>query len=105
MPTWLIVLIAILCVIAILAFAYFIWTLRCMSIVSKKLDYLVEDLTYKSEKMNDVVSSIVKISNYINAAEDLVKNNADVISKALLENSEKKSKNNSKNSKNNEESQ
>lgn len=105
MPTWLIVLIAILCVIAILAFAYFIWTLRRMSIVSKKLDYLVEDLTYKSEKMNDVVSSIVKISNYINAAEDLVKNNADVISKVLLENSEKKSKNNSKQSKNNEESQ
>lgn len=75
-----------------------------MSIVSKKLDYLVEDLTYKSEKMNDVVSSIVKISNYINAAEDLVKNNADVISKVLLENSEKKTKNNSKTPKNNEES-
>ncbi|MDE5617755.1 MAG: hypothetical protein K2I36_02855 [Ureaplasma sp.] len=74
-----------------------------MSIVSKKLDYLIEDLTYKSEKMNDVVSSIVKISNYINAAEDLVKNNADVISKVMLEKNDKKLKNNSKDI-NNEES-
>ncbi|MDE7221796.1 MAG: hypothetical protein K2N40_00795 [Ureaplasma sp.] len=103
MPTWLIVLITVLCVVAILAFMYFVWALRRMSIVSKKLDYLIEDLTYKSEKMNDVVSSIVKISNYINAAEDLVKNNADVISKVMLEKNDKKLKNNSKDI-NNEES-
>ncbi|MBR2652255.1 hypothetical protein IKD56_02720 [bacterium] len=52
------------------------------------MDYLIEDITYKSEKMNDVVDAIVKVSKYINVAETLVKSNADVISDLL----EKKTK-------------
>lgn len=83
MPVWLIVLITILVSIAIIAFMYMILAFRKVIIVSKKLDYLVEDLTYKSEKMNDVVSTITKLSNYLDSAENLVKNNAETLNNIL----------------------
>lgn len=88
MPVWLIVVIAILCFIAIIGFIYMILAFRRITIFAKKMDYLIEDITYKSEKMNDVVDAIVKVSKYINVAETLVKSNADVISDLL----EKKTK-------------
>ena len=61
---------------------------RRITIFAKKMDYLIEDVTYKSEKMNDVIDAIVKVSKYINIAETLVKNNADIINDLL----EKKTK-------------
>lgn len=88
MPIWLIVIITILCTVAIFAFIYMIIAFRRITIFAKKMDYLIEDVTYKSEKMNDVIDAIVKVSKYINIAETLVKNNADIINDLL----EKKTK-------------
>lgn len=89
MPTWLIVIIAITACFAIIAFIYMILAFRRIMIVYKKTDYLVEDLTYKSEKLNDTVSTIAKVANYIESAEDLVKNNAETINNILTEKSKK----------------
>ena len=83
MPIWLIVIITILCTVAIFAFIYMIIAFRRITIFAKKMDYLIEDVTYKSEKMNDVIDAIVKVSKYINIAETLVKNNADIINDLL----------------------
>lgn len=89
MPTWLIILIAIVCCLAIIAFAYMILAFRRIMILSKKTDYLVEDLTYKSERLNDVISTVVKISNYIEASENLVKNNTETLNNILSSKSKK----------------
>ncbi|GAA5414902.1 hypothetical protein [Ureaplasma ceti] len=86
MPTWLIGLIATVCVLAIIAFLYMIIAFRKINIVSKKLDYLVEDLTYKSEKLNSMVEAIVKISSYVDVAETLLKKNSEAISSFIKRN-------------------
>lgn len=95
MPTWLIILIAIVCCIAIVAFVYMILAFRKIIIVSKKTDYLVEDLTYKSERLNDTISTIAKISNYLEATENLVKNNAETLDAILNGKNKKNTKNKS----------
>lgn len=86
MPSWLIGLIAAVCVIAIIAFLYMILAFRKITIVSKKIDYLVEDLTYKSEKLNTVVEAIVKLSSYVDVAETLIKKNSETIAKFIKKN-------------------
>jgi len=48
-----------------LAAIYLIASLRRRNVVLKKVDYLVEDITYKSESLNVTVETINKISNYI----------------------------------------
>lgn len=83
MPTWLIIIIAIACCLAIIAFVYMILAFRRIIILVKKTDYLVEDVTYKSEKLNDVISTVVKVANYIESSENLVKNNAETLNKIL----------------------
>jgi len=47
------------------AAVYLIASLRRRNVVLKKLDYLIEDITYKSESLNVTVETINKISNYI----------------------------------------
>lgn len=88
MPSWLIGLIAATCCVAIIAFLYMILAFRKITIVSKKVDYLVEDLTYKSEKLNSVVEAVVKLSNYVNVVEAVVKRNSDTIAKFVKNNAE-----------------
>lgn len=88
MPSWLIGLIAATCCVAIIAFLYMILAFRKITIVSKKVDYLVEDLTYKSEKLNSVVEAVVKLSNYVNVVEAVVKKNSDTIAKFIKNNAE-----------------
>lgn len=73
MDTALLILTIILVVIAIILCIYLIITVRKINIVSKKLDYLVEDLTYKSEQLTPVVDSIVKISNFIDVFDSVLK--------------------------------
>ena len=48
-----------------IAAIYLIASLRRRNVVLKKIDYLVEDITYKSESLNVTVETINKISNYI----------------------------------------
>ena len=87
MESWLAGLIAATCVVAILAFLYMILAFRKFRIVAKKIDYLVEDLTYKSEKLNNVVEAVVKLSSYVDVIETVVKKNSDSISKFIKNNS------------------
>lgn len=44
-------------------------------IFMKKADYLIEDLTYKSEMLNPTVETIVKMSNYIDVFEVIARKN------------------------------
>lgn len=73
MNTTLLVLTIILVVIAIILAVYLIITFRKIHIVAKKLDYLVEDLTYKSEQLTPVVDSVVKISDFIDILDSVLK--------------------------------
>lgn len=83
MELWLIVIIAVFCCIGIVAFIYIVFAFRRISIVFKKIDYLVEDLVYKSEKLNNVVDVVIKLSSYVDVVEGIIKRNSDVVSKFI----------------------
>lgn len=83
MESWLIAVIAVFCCIGIVAFLYIIFAFRRISIVFKKIDYLVEDLTYKSEKLNNVIDVVIKLSSYVDVVEGIIKRNSDVVSKFI----------------------
>lgn len=83
MEPWLIAIIAVFVSIGIVAFIYIIFAFRRISIVFKKIDYLVEDLTYKSEKLNNVVDVVIKLSGYVDVVEGIIKRNSDVVSKFI----------------------
>ncbi|MBD5446034.1 MAG: hypothetical protein HDR31_01810 [Mycoplasma sp.] len=78
-PTWLIILVGILVCIAIIGALYKIIAYRRISVVSKKLDYLVEDLIYKSEFMVPAVEALVKLSGYVDLIEGIVKKNSNAL--------------------------
>lgn len=78
----------ILGIIAIIAFSYMIITFRKINIVAKKIDYFVEDATYKSEKLNVTVDAIVKLSSYVDVFELLIKQNAQALVDYLANNKE-----------------
>jgi hypothetical protein len=62
--------------IGVIALFYLLLLLRQLTITSKKVDYLVEDITYKSEMLNSTVETVVKVSNYVDAFEAVTKKNA-----------------------------
>lgn len=76
-PLWLLILIGILVVISIIAGIYKIISYRKISIVSKKMDYLLEDLIYKSEFVTPTVEALVKLSSYVDLFEAVIKKNSD----------------------------
>lgn len=55
----------ILLVLLSIASLYLITSLRRRTVVLKKVDYLIEDITYKSESLNVTVETVNKISNYL----------------------------------------
>lgn len=63
-------------IIGVIALIYLVFLLRQLTITSKKVDYFVEDMTYKSEMLNSTVETVVKVSNYIDAFEAITKKNA-----------------------------
>lgn len=73
LDTWLIVLIGILVCLSIVAVVYKIISYRRLSIVNKKVDYLVEDLIYKSELLTPSIELLINISEYV----DKIKSNVD----------------------------
>lgn len=73
MNTALLILTIVLVCIAIVLCIYLIITFRRIHIVSKKLDYLVEDLTYKSEQLTPLTDSLIKISNFIDIFDSVLK--------------------------------
>ncbi|MDR0825786.1 MAG: hypothetical protein LBM72_00800 [Mycoplasmataceae bacterium] len=71
---------------ALFAIVYMIVAYRKIGIVAKKLDYLVEDLTYKSEMLTPTVEALVKVSNYIDLLESAVAQNSNSLGKYLISN-------------------
>lgn len=92
LPLWLIILIGILVSFAIIACIYKIFTYRRMSIVAKKADYLIEDLIYKSEYITPSIEAIVKLSSYVDLANDVLKKNSDALIKFVSKNKESNAK-------------
>lgn len=85
---WLLILVGILVVLGIIVSIYKFIAYRRISIVSKKIDYLVEDLIYKTEYLTPAVEAIVKLSNYIDVVEGVVKQNAESVLKYVTDNKE-----------------
>ncbi len=73
MPSYLIVLLTILVIVSIIGLIYVGFVFHRIGIVTKKLDYLIEDLTYKSEKLNPAIDAIVKVASYLDILESLLK--------------------------------
>lgn len=72
-PVWLIALITILIVVLIILALYMIVAFRRMAITAKKMDYLTEDFSYKLEKLSPSLDSLIKLSNYIDILDNLIK--------------------------------
>ncbi|MDR0739700.1 MAG: hypothetical protein LBF00_02390 [Mycoplasmataceae bacterium] len=70
------------------ALIYMIIAYRKIGIVAKKLDYLVEDLTYKSEILTPTVDAIAKIANFIDLFESLINQNTDALKHYVSKNKE-----------------
>ncbi len=79
MPQYLIILIAVVCVLAMVALIYMFFAFRRISIVAKKVDYLIEDLTYKSEILTPSVDAMIKLSSYVDVLEVLLKQNSQAL--------------------------
>lgn len=88
MPYYLVVGCTILVCVAILLSIYMIFAFRKFHIVCKKIDYLVEDLTYKVESLSPTVDSIVKISNLIDILNSVLHDKSRTIMKYVSGNQE-----------------
>ncbi len=69
-----------------IATLYLIFSLRRRTIVLKKVDYLIEDLTYKSESLNVTVETVNKVSNYLLSLDAVTQNGFKSAIKLLAEN-------------------
>lgn len=70
----------------IIAILYIIAASRRRAIVMKKADYLIEDITYKSETLNPTVETIAKISNYVDVFEAVARKNMKSAAKVVSRN-------------------
>ena len=69
------ILITIICLLSIIGIVYLIFIMRKILIVTKKIDYLVEDFTYKSELMNPSIETLSKLSSYVDVFDAVTKKN------------------------------
>jgi hypothetical protein len=76
----------------LIALVYMIAAYRKIGIVAKKLDYLVEDLTYKSEMLTPTIEALGKVSNIVDLFESLINQNADALMQYVGRNKETASK-------------
>jgi uncharacterized protein YoxC len=75
-------------ILGVISLVYLISSFRRISITAKKIDYLVEDITYKSEMLNSTVETISKVSNYIDVFEAVTKQNVKSATKLIVRNRE-----------------
>ncbi len=75
-------------ILIIIALLYGIAAIRRRAIMIKKLDYLIEDITYKSEMLNSSVETVAKIANYINVFEVVARKNIKSGAKLIARNKE-----------------
>ncbi len=76
----------ILGLILIVVALYGVAAMRRRTVVLKKVDYLVEDITYKSESLNVTVETLNKVSNYALSMDALTKNGLKSSLKLISEN-------------------
>ncbi len=82
----LLIILIILSLILIIVALYAVAAMRRRTVVLKKVDYLVEDLTYKSESLNVSVETLNKISNYAMSLDAVSKNSLKTTVKLISEN-------------------
>ncbi len=82
----LLIILIILGLILILVALYGVAAMRRRTVVLKKVDYLVEDITYKSESLNVTVETLNKVSNYALSMDALSKNGLKATVKLISEN-------------------
>lgn len=87
MPLYLIIIVCVAACLFIVVCLYTLVLFRRMSIVSKKLDFLIEDLTYKSENIGPFIDALLKVSTYVDVLDVVIKNNIDGIKKVVQNNS------------------
>ena len=73
-------------VLSIIALFYIIASQRRRAITYKKVDYLVEDITYKSEMLNSTVETVSKMANYIDVFEVVARKNMKSAAKVISRN-------------------
>ena len=86
LSTTLVVLSIIAVSLGIIAIFYIIAASRRRAIFMKKADYLIEDITYKSEMLNPTVETISKIANYIDVFEVVARKNMKSATKVISRN-------------------
>ncbi len=86
MALWLAILLGILVSLGIVLVLYLLFVFRKMAITTKKVDYLVEDITYKLETLSPTIDSLLKISTYINVIDLAIKRNSSTIEKVIKNN-------------------
>ncbi len=72
--------------ILILVLIYLVALIRRTNIIMKKVDYLVEDVTYKSESLSIAVDAVNKISNYVLSFDTIMKKNLKTLFRLISEN-------------------
>lgn len=75
-------------ILTIIALLYGIAAIRRRAIMIKKLDYLIEDITYKSEMLNSSVETVSKVANYIDIFEMVARKNIKSAAKLAARNKE-----------------
>ncbi len=86
MPLYLIIIICVAACIFILVCLFGLLLLRRFSILIKKLDFLVEDITFKSENIAPFLDSLLKITSYVDVLDVIVKKNINGIKKVVENN-------------------
>lgn len=71
---------------SIIALLYIISAQRRRSIVYRKIDYLVEDITYKAEVLNSTVETVAKVSNYVDVFDVFARKNIRSLAKVVANN-------------------
>ncbi len=69
-------------------FIYLIMMMRRSNIILKKVDYLVEDITYKAESLSVSVDAITRVSNYLLMFDATSKKHIGSLVKLISENRE-----------------
>lgn len=86
MPQFLIIIISVAMCIFIIVCLLGLLLLRRFSILIKKLDFLVEDITFKSENIAPFFDSLLKITSYVDVLDVIVKKNINGIKKVVENN-------------------
>lgn len=82
----LLVVLIVLSLICLVVALYGVAAMRRRTVVLKKVDYLVEDLTYKSESLNVSVETLNKVSNYALSLDAVSQNSLKSAVKLISEN-------------------